>query len=528
MQAETPIPLPEIDELLNVPNEADVFEHFTAALVATASLLIGFAGNLLFYAKPIGINAFIYVIVSLLASFGLLIYLRRSIVRKHAIFAFPAVIFALLLSVRSAPQLMMFNLAAMLGSLLIVVHFTGTSRFIGGHWFKPIRRTIETVMIGWILSLSAIIPDSLRWFSRTELNNQQLATIRSVVRGILITLPVVAMFTILLSSADAVFGKVAEQALSLLLPENASSLFQQLVLIIIFAIISVTMFWIMLTNEDSAEASFQEKPHHFRLNIIETSTVLSSVNFLFIVFVIIQARYFFGGEANINIQGYTYAEYARRGFYELLAVSCMTMVLLVTLESLTYRKRVEENTFRGLVILLVALTFVIFIAAFQRLNLYENAYGYTRIRVMSGTFMIWLVVLLGVLLVAILRHHSELFWVGCIVTGLGFVLTLNLMNMDGFIANRNIARFEDTGKLDVSYLLLLSDDAIPAVSSLLDNENLSTYDQDILYRGLATELYGLDQEHQTRGLFGYHIGKNRARQALDEHRELLQPYLYAR
>jgi hypothetical protein len=201
----------------------------------------------------------------------------------------------------------------------------------------------------------------------------------------------------------------------------------------------------------------------------------------------------------------------------------MTM-LLVTLESLTYRKREEEMTFKSLTVMMIALTFVILIAAFRRLSLYEDAYGYTRIRVMSGTFMVWLAVLLGVLLIAILRHRREVFWIGCIATGLGFVLTLNLINMDGFIARHNIERFADTGKLDVGYLLSLSDDAIPTVATLLDNNELDAVQSEQLRRGLGARLYVLDRDQKERDPFGYHIGKTRAWRALDSYRPTLELY----
>jgi hypothetical protein len=530
MQAENKIPLPEFDELLGLidetPDEEEMLQQFTAALVASASLVMGLIGNLLFHANPVGINVFLYVGLCSLAAFGLLLYLQRPIARQHAMFAIPAAVFALLLGVRSAPQLIIYNAAALLGSLLIVIHFTGTTRFIGGYWLNPLSRAIETVTIGWIENLRAVVPASMRWFGRAELDNQQLANIRSALRGVLITLPIAAVFTLLLSSADVVFGDFTGRVLSFFLPESAASVIEQFLLIALFTVISLTAFWIMVNDRPEApeEPSPQEKPRRFRLNMIEASTVLGSVNFLFVAFVVIQARYFFGGEANITAQGYTYAEYARRGFYELLAVSFMTMLLLVTLESLTYRKREEENMFRSLVLLMVALTLVILIAAFQRLNLYENAYGYTRIRVMSGTFMIWLAVALGILLITILRHRSEMFWIGCIVTGLGFVLTLNLMNMDGFIASHNIARFEDTGKLDVGYLLSLSDDAIPTVVTLIDNRDLGAFEREQLLRGLGTRLYALDRDREARGRVGYHIGEARAWRALDAHRGILQPF----
>jgi hypothetical protein len=534
MQAETKIPLPEFDELIGfaaeTPSEAEALRQFTAALIASASLLMGLIGNLLFHATPVGLNVFLYVALCLLIAFGLLVYLQRPIARTRAIFAIPAALFALLLGARSAPPLIIFNAAALLSSLLIVVLLSGTARLMSGRWLNLLQQAIETALMGWIESLRSVVPDSARWFGRAELDYQQLANLRSALRGVLITLPVVAVFTLLLSSADVVFGNLAEQALSFFLPDSAAGVIEQLFLITLFTVISLTAFWTMLNDRSDAseDASPQEKPRRFRLNMIEASTMLGSINFLFVAFVVIQTRYFFGGEANITAQGYTYAEYARRGFYELLAVSCMTMLLLVALESLTYRKREEEMSFRGLVVLMVALTFVILIAAFQRLNLYENAYGYTRIRVMSGAFMIWLAVLLGVLLITILRHQRETFGIGCIVTGLGFILTLNLMNMDGFIASQNIARFEDTGKLDVGYLLTLSDDAIPTIATLVESHALDTNDHEHLLHGLGARLDTLDRDREARGMFGYHIGKARAWQALDNHREILQPDLYSR
>ena len=508
----------------------DVQQHTAAALVVGGSLLMGLLGNVLFHATPVGVNVFLFVTIAVLAAFGLLIYRQRPIAKQHAVFAVPAAGFALLLGVRAAEPLNFFNVMALLGCLLIVIHFSGTTRFLGGSWYAPLYRTLETALVGWIESVSELVPDALNWFGRTGAGHPQLNNLRSVLRGALITLPVLTVFTVLLSSADAVFGDLVSDALTLLLPQNTSSIVEQFFLVAAFALVSLITFWTMLKPDTSAppaeEATSQPvKPRFLRLNIIEASTVLGSVNVLFATFVVIQARYFFGGEANITVQGYTYAEYARRGFYELLIVSFMTMLLLLVVENRTYRKREEENVFRGLVIVIVALTFVILIAAFRRLGLYEDAYGYTRIRVMSSVFMFWLALMLGFLLVAIMRHQREVFWIGCIVTSLGFILTLNLINLDGFIARHNIERFEETGKLDVGYLLSLSDDAVPVVATLIDHPALETTEHDHLLRGLGERLAMLDQDRDGRKLFGYHAGKSRAWNALDEHRETLSPYI---
>ncbi|WP_119072774.1 DUF4153 domain-containing protein [Aggregatilinea lenta] len=507
----------------DTPSDADRQRQFVAALIGSASLALGLVGNVLLYANPVGINLLLYVAVGLGVAFGLLRYLRHPVAVHHAAFAVPALIFAGLLGVRLAPQLVLFNFAAMTGSLLVVIHFTGTPLFLGGRWSEPLKRTLETLVTGWMKSLRAVLPDSLRWFGQTELNNRQVTTLRSVLRGALIALPVAAVFTMLLSSADLVFADAATDALLFFLPDNAPSVVGQAMTIAFLTMVALTGYYTLLRDwEEREDVPMPGKPGRLRLNIIEASTVLGSINVLFVAFVGIQARYFFGGEANITAQGYTYADYARRGFYELLAVSCMTMLLLIVLESLTYRKREEEKVFRALVALMVGLTFVILAAAFQRLALYESAYGYTRVRVMSGTFMIWLALLLGALLVAILRHRPIVFTVACVVTAMGFVLTLNVINLDGFIARHNIARFEDTGRLDVPYLLSLSDDAIPTVAALIDDPALDVFEREQLLDGLRARLAALDVDRDERGLLSYHAGTSRAWRALDERRDVLK------
>jgi hypothetical protein len=533
MQAETsPLPLPELDELLDSSDARVIAEdrarQMRAALVAITSLALGLSGNILFHTSTIGINVFLFAVLCLMAVGGALFYFRRPIVWYHVVFAVPAALFALLLAVRLAPELRLFNILALFGCVVILLYFNGTPRFLGGWWFAPIGYGIELVMAAWFFGLQAVVPDTLRWAGRAELDTRHLGTAKSVLRGLVFALPVIIVFALLLSSADAVFGRLTGDVLHFLLPASAEGIIEQVVLTAGFTVIGLTLLWTAIEPHTQTTMPMSDskrgKASVLRLNIIEASMVLGSVNALFVTFVAIQARYLFGGQANITAQGYTYAEYARRGFYELLAVSCMTIALLVVVEHLTYRKREEERLFRGLVTLMVLLTVVILVAAFRRLTLYEDAYGFTRIRVMSSTFIIWLAVVLAALWAAIVRHRPEILLAGGVIAGLGFGLSLNVMNMDAYIARHNIERYDNTGKLDVDYLLTLSDDAIPTIVPLLDREELGSEQYGLLY-GLASRLAVLDYSRAQRGPFGYHVGEERAWQALDAYRARLEPYM---
>ncbi len=527
MQAENDLILAEIEPL---EDDKALLTELKSVTVLGVSLALGLIGDVLFFHYRPGINVPIYTVIFLLAGAALLVTFQKEISQKNAVFGIPVLIFATLLSVFTAPELVLLNGAAAVGTLFLLVRYVTTRQFIGGHWLSAVMSAVQFGFIGWAEGPLVVLANSAQWFGRVKISQEHAARFGAVVRGLLLTVPIVVLFGLLLASADAIFGDLLTESMSWLVPDNMDSLIMQGVVVGFFTWVGVMLFKVLLLGQH--ENPFQEvllekrKVMGFRLTMIETSMVLGSVDVLFLVFVLIQAKYLFGGEANITVQGYTYSEYARRGFFELLAVSAMTMALVVALDFYTFRLPTQERLFQGLTFGMVALTVVMLVAAFTRLNLYEDVYGFTRLRVMTQVFMVWLAVLFAVLVADLLYRNKKIFWTGCLVTAVGFVLTLNLMNMDGFIASRNIARFEETGKLDVLYLTTLSDDAIPTVAQLLEKEDaLGEQKYQALLAGLGPRLYFLDQDRQERGWLGYHFSKDRAWKALDRYREILAPFI---
>ncbi|UCH58335.1 MAG: DUF4173 domain-containing protein, partial [Anaerolineales bacterium] len=203
------------------------------------------------------------------------------------------------------------------------------------------------------------------------------------------------------------------------------------------------------------------------LGWVEASTVLGSVVGLFAFFVAVQLRYFFGGQSNIHLDGFTYAEYARRGFFELLLVAWLSLLLILVLSALTTRRdRRARSVFSGLVSAVVVLVGIILISAFQRLLLYESAYGFTRLRAYTHVFMVCLGLLL--LTTAILEFSGRLrhFALVAFLVMLAFGLTLGILNVDRFIVLQNVNRAGAGQELDLAYLASLSEDAVNALFDL--------------------------------------------------------------
>jgi hypothetical protein len=209
------------------------------------------------------------------------------------------------------------------------------------------------------------------------------------------------------------------------------------------------------------------------LGFTEAAVVLGAVVLLFAIFVGIQFRYFFGGQTNIGVQGYTYSEYARRGFGELVAVAFFSLLLFLGLSAIVRRtSQAQRWAFSGLGISMVVLVGVILVSAFQRLLLYEAAYGFTRLRLYTHTFMIWLGVLLAVVLVLEILRREHFFPLAALLAVIGFAATLALVNVDGSIVRQNVARAKAGEGLDVAYLASLSTDSLPALVQVFQSPDL--------------------------------------------------------
>jgi uncharacterized membrane protein len=211
---------------------------------------------------------------------------------------------------------------------------------------------------------------------------------------------------------------------------------------------------------------------------------------LFALFAVVQFQYFFGGQINITVQGYTFSEYARRGFSELVAVAFFSLLLFLSLSAVVKRQnKTQRWVFSGLGLGMVALVGVMLISAFQRLILYEAAYGFSRLRAYTHVFMIWLGVLLVVVVVLDILRKERTFALAALLASIGFAATLTLMNVDGFIVRQNVARAAAGADLDVAYLASLSSDSVPALVDALQDGRLTPGTRDAAGAALACHIY---------------------------------------
>lgn len=200
----------------------------------------------------------------------------------------------------------------------------------------------------------------------------------------------------------------------------------------------------------------------------EWAVPLAALDVLFIAFVAVQATVLFGGHAHVlATEGLTYAEYARQGFWQLLWVAALTLLVLsVVIRVASLGTPADRRMLRILVGTLCATSIVVVISAIMRMWVYQQAYGFSTERLLVITIELWLGVVFVLVAAAGIRMSASWLPRAVLVAGATALLGLAALNPERLVADRNIDRFERTGQLDARYLSGLSADIDPALARL--------------------------------------------------------------
>ena len=203
------------------------------------------------------------------------------------------------------------------------------------------------------------------------------------------------------------------------------------------------------------------------------TTFLVMINVVYLFYVYIQVRYLFIQSGALP-QGITYAEYAREGFFQLLAVSILNILAVIGLELLNREKRKVQ---RGLEEVTLICTFIMSISAFYRMALYENTYGFTVLRLLVYMFLIFLMGFIVLVSLYLITYNAKIMLL-IIAYSVLFYIGSAYYNVEGHIAEKNISRYNQTYDFDMEYLLSLSPDAHPAIESYYEEHPEMKEDDD--------------------------------------------------
>jgi len=282
----------------------------------------------------------------------------------------------------------------------------------------------------------------------------------SVGRGLVLALPPVMIFSALFASADPVFKNLYQGLFHVDMDVALSHA----------AVLGVGA-WVGGGYARELFLVKRDRPLPVltgRFGFTEIRIVLSAVVFVFLLFAAIQLNVLFGGtafvEAHTNL---TYADYARQGFFDLVAVAALVLPLLLLADWASQRNANQDREFRALAAVLLSLLGVVLVSALQRMRLYQLSFGLTEQRVYTMAFMVWLALVLAWLGATVLRGRRERFIPGAALLGLVVIAALHFLNPDRLIAGVNLKRAVRGLRFDVPYVTGLSDDAAPEIVRLL-------------------------------------------------------------
>lgn len=282
-------------------------------------------------------------------------------------------------------------------------------------------------------------------------NQRNFAVLKKIILGMFLSVPVLFIVLNLLISADAQFERLIMD-IPYIFSINVELLLRTIIVLIYTFGFFGFMQSLFIKNHKIIQKEGPIKP--LSMDGVVTLTVLLLLDFVYIAFVAVQFTYFFSGSLE---DGYTYAEYARRGFFELLFVTMIN--LSVTTGSIQLSRTVYGNLKKFIRIalsVLVLSSVVLLISSFMRMMMYEEAYGFTFTRVLAHSFMIFLTVIFAYTLVKIWLEKLSLFHF-YFIAALVYYVGINVVNIDQFVVEQNIIRYETTGKIDIYYLNNLSD-----------------------------------------------------------------------
>jgi hypothetical protein len=475
--------------------------------IVWSAVVIGVTGDVLFYGRGLGVNVFAFAVVFVL---GLAVVLRLGRVSLHQgrrWMALPLLVFAGAFAVHGSPLLVVTNLIAIVGAISLGALVRAQPRphhATLGEYAAGLASAGASTFAGSIELLERDVP----WDKATR--GLRVGGVGVLGRGMAIGAPFLLVFGGLFFAADSAFRQLVQSTIPATLPHAWPQV-----------LVSVGIAWAaggllrdLASDRDDArlarpDALISRTPK-IRLGGAEVAIALGAVDLLFLAFVLVQARFLFGGRSVVlSHEHLTYAQYARHGFFELLAVSVLVVPVVLAANATA---REHQRLIRGLCATLIGLELAVAASALQRMHAYVDQFGLTELRLYATGVIIWIAVVLVWSFATVLYGEKRRFAIGVIVAGFAATLALNAVNPDALIARTNIAR----GHADPAYLSQLSDDAVPTLVARLpritDPAAQAALAQALLARKTET------------GVLSWNRSRSAARSAVASHRDELESF----
>lgn len=461
-------------------------ERPAARILLAIAVVLAIIADQLLNVSPWGANVPLFGLLFLAGTAAAARLLKQTMPLESWFIGALGVLSTAWLAVRDSPELAVLNSFAALGAFMLVAA-RRTPGQLSAMTFVDHLVHAATQAYYAVTGLPVLIFSDLKEEAASA--RERRWDWREVGTGVALAVPALLVFGGLLISADAAFEALVQR----LLPDNIWTIIGHTMLIAFFCwVFAGYLRGRFVAPEFVVKNILHTRP--FSLGILGIGILLGAVDLLFGLFVGVQIPYFFGGHATVlSTPSLTYAEYARRGFFQLMVVALLSLPLLLGSEwVLRKEKPTEARLFTGLALAMISLLGVMLASAMFKLSLYMGVYGLTIARIQAAAIMVWIAVTLVMFCLTVLRGRRERLPFAMIVAGFAVLTLLNAMDPEAVVAEVNMRRLASDKKFDPGYTLHLSADAAPR---------------------LLESISSMDTTHQrilsTRLLIGYEAEKGR-------------------
>lgn len=411
------------------------------ALVLVA-LGLGLAGDALLRPTPPGLGAALWTAV--VAGTGLA--LQRDAPRIPLLLAGA---FGLALAWRDSAILQaLFACAAL---------FAGSTAFLD----RPARAGVTAHAAAAIAALTSAFVGPVLLLAGARIGGLRPPRWRIALAGGLAAAPLLLVFGTLFASADPLFAKYA------------GDLARSLDDAVDHGLTALAIAW--LAGGALAGLAFARAPSDLELGrppawVADAVAVpLVLVAAIFAAFLAVQARALVGGHGFVEAAvGLGYAEYARRGFFQLLACAGLALPLLLAADGATAPGETRRPRNVALSMALVALVLAVLSSAARRMALYVDAYGLSELRLYASAIMTWLALAVVAFAVGSLRGARRGFVLQALVAAAVLIIGLGVLSPQAAIVRLNAGRARSSAAgFDAAYAATLGADAVPALLDVL-------------------------------------------------------------
>ncbi|MBN2879517.1 MAG: DUF4173 domain-containing protein [Clostridia bacterium] len=432
------------------------------------SIIVGAAFSLLVIKEYIGINLFLFSLIAI-SGIGYILYKDDNLDIKNFVFFGGAFIVyaSYFLRLRHG----VFNgltIVILVGLLVITSMFSSKRSAEKGvltylyRQFGPVAR-IDKIFAGF-----AALKKS---------DNQKAHKSLQIILGVLISIVLLIIVIPLMMSAEAAFESFIQNVVDKIkIDFDLTTFFWKIIaggaIAIIFCGFLFTFTRDKMIGSKKAEKAVDGKDNHALI-----LTVLFIMGTVFLFFAVIQFGALFASRESI-VEKSTFAQTAREGYFQLVVLSIINFIMVLVFN----RAQRGSNKLTGKIIKYMTTYFTLLnvyllASSAYKMTLYYNAYGLSVDRLLVYILLVYEFIAIVLLTIKIYKPDMKFFTIMVYFT-VGFWAIVSLINIQGWVADSNLNRYKETGKIDVEYITWLSDDVSSQVKELyFDNYDKLTVDE---------------------------------------------------